>query len=103
MEMDAIKIETDVTGNRTGFIINTQYEEALQNGNHSISYQEELVYKIFRRNVSLFGIELLTDGNYPIELFQKEFLAASIVEPGMPLPLRESIDYYRYIEDEELE
>lgn len=98
--MNAIRIITDANSRRSGTLVNTQYEEALQN-NDLIPQEDELVYKLFRRNVHLSNIESLTDGDYEIGLFQKEYLAASIVEPGHPLPVRESIDYYRYIADEE--
>jgi hypothetical protein len=96
MEMDAIKITTNQSGKRKGKLVSSEFENSTDRTEFDI-----LLYKIKSKEVDIWDVDSLTDGEYPLGLFKFVGVAAPVVAQDQKTPVYNHPDTYRYIRDEE--
>jgi len=96
MEMDAIRITTDQSGKSKGKLISTEFENSTNPTGFDV-----LLYKLNSKEVNLWDIDSLTNGEYSIRLFKLVGVAAPVVAWDEKTPVNNHPDTYRYIGDEE--
>jgi hypothetical protein len=103
MEMDIIRIKTLTDGKRIGTLVSSDCESKIDlDGIDHNDYEQTLNYKIFSKNVALFEIESLNDGDYNITSFERVYIAAPFVAEGQPLPTMSNEDCYRYVDTDHI-
>lgn len=94
--MDTIRITTSQNGARNGLLLSSEYESKPQNEYSTYRESVEAHFSYKSSEVSLFNVETIEDGDYPLSRFTRVPIAASFVLDGEPAPLFKGNDCYFY-------